>query len=45
MHTTTNSAHLIRSEIWSGQLKEELLDELQAMKYVNWLNEFPDGDR
>ena len=44
MQTTTNSAHLIRSEIWSGQLKEELLDELQAMKYVNWLNEFPDGD-
>lgn len=44
MHTTTNSQHLVRSEIWSGQLKEELLDELQAMKYVNWLNEFPDGD-
>ena len=44
MHTTTNSAHLVRSEIWSGQLKEELLDELQATKYVNWLNEFPDGD-
>jgi hypothetical protein len=43
-HTTTNSDILIRSELWSNQLKEELLDELQAQKYVNWLSEFPDGD-
>lgn len=43
-NTTANSALLIRSEIWSSQLKEELLDELQAMAYVNWMNEFPDGD-
>jgi len=43
-NTTANSALLIRSEIWSSQLKEELLDELQAMTYVNWMNEFPDGD-
>ena len=42
--TTSNSGLLIRSEIWSSQLKEELLDELQAMTYVNWMNEFPDGD-
>lgn len=42
--TTANSQQLIRSEIWSSQLKEELLDELQAMTYVNWMNEFPDGD-
>lgn len=42
--TTGNSAHIIRSEIYSNQLKEELLDETMGMKYVNWLSEFPDGD-
>lgn len=42
-HTTSNSDVLIRSELWSSQLKDVLLDELQAQKYVNWLTEFPDG--
>lgn len=41
--TTDNSGHLIRSEIWSRELKEIILDELMAMKYVRWLSEFPDG--
>lgn len=41
--TTANSAVLIRSELWSSQLKDVLLDELQAQKYINWLSEFPDG--
>jgi hypothetical protein len=41
---TGNSGHLIRSEVWSSQLKEVLEDELQATTYVNWMNEFPDGD-
>lgn len=41
---TGNSDLLIRSELWSNQMKEELLDELQAMKYVRWLQEFPDGN-
>lgn len=41
--TTANSAVLIRSELWSSQLKDVLLDELQAQKYINWLTEFPDG--
>ena len=41
---TGNSAHLIRSEVWSSQLKEVLEDELQATTYVNWMSEFPDGD-
>jgi hypothetical protein len=45
MHTTQNSAILIRSEIWSTQLKEVLLDELRAQGWVNWLSEFPDGDQ
>ena len=41
---TGNSGHLIRSEVWSSQLKEVLEDELQATTYVNWMSEFPDGD-
>jgi len=43
MHDTGNTGHLIRSEVWSSQLKEVLEDELQAQSYVNWMNEFPDG--
>lgn len=41
--TTSNSSVLIRSELWSSQIKDVLLDELMAQKYVNWLSEFPDG--
>ena len=44
MQTTNNSAVLIRSELWSSQLKEVLEEDLQALGYVNWLSEFPDGD-
>lgn len=44
-HTTSNSSLLIRSEIWSTQLKEVLQDELMAQGWVNWLQEFPDGDQ
>lgn len=44
MFTTDNNEHLVRSEVWSSQLKEVLEDELMAVKYVNWLTEFPDGD-
>lgn len=44
MFTTSNTDQLTRSELWSNQLKEVLMDELQAQKYVNWLSEFPDGD-
>lgn len=41
--TTANSEALIRSEIWSGDLKRVLEDQLMATKYVDWLSEFPDG--
>ena len=41
---TTNVDHLTRSLVWSNQLKEVLKDELMGAQYVNWLNEFPDGD-
>ena len=40
---TSNSGVLIRSELWSSQLKEILQDDLEAQGWVNWLSEFPDG--
>jgi hypothetical protein len=42
--TTGNTTLLTRAEVWSRELKEILRDELQAQKYVRWLQEFPDGD-
>lgn len=33
-----NNEHLVRSSLWDAQLKEILLDELFAQKYVDWLN-------
>ena len=42
--TTANSAQLIRSEVWSSELKDILRDELMAAKYVRMLDGFPDGD-
>lgn len=42
--TTQNNEHLIRSQIWSTQLKEVLEDELLGMKYVDMITDFPDGD-
>lgn len=41
--TTVNTDTLIRSELWSNQLKRVLEDELAAMQYVNWID-FPDGN-
>lgn len=41
---TYNTEHLIRSQIWSSQIKEMLEDELFAMKYVDMISDFPDGD-
>ena len=41
---TGANEHLIRSNIWSTQIKEVLLDELFAMKYVDMISDFPDGD-
>ncbi len=42
---TGNSDALIRSEIWSNQLKDVLTDELMANGYVRWLSEFNDGNQ
>lgn len=41
---TSSNDHLIRSNLWSSQIKEVLEDELIAMKYVDMLSEFTDGD-
>lgn len=41
---TTNTEHLIRSELWSARLKETFEADLFAMKYVDMITDFPDGD-
>lgn len=42
--STTNTDHLIRSNLWSNQLKKVLEDELIGMRYVSMITDFPDGD-
>lgn len=42
--TTGNSALLIRSELWSNELKETLKDDLMGMSFVDMLVDFPDGN-
>lgn len=44
MFSTKTNQHLIRSNLWSSQLKEVLLEELMGMKYVDWITDFPDGE-
>jgi len=41
---TYNTEHLIRSEVWSTQIKEVLEFELQGTKYVDMISEFTDGN-
>lgn len=36
---TTNTDHVIRSQLWSAQIKEPLLDELMGMKYVDMITD------
>jgi hypothetical protein len=42
--TTAANEHLIRSNLWSRQIKEVLEDELFAMSFVRMITDFPDGD-
>lgn len=44
MFQTTNTQYLIRSNLWSSQLKEMFLEDLVAMKWVEMINDLPDGD-
>jgi len=41
--TDLTQANLIRTTLWSSNLKELLLDDLNAMKFVKILTDFPDG--
>lgn len=41
--TDSNNQNLVRTNVWSRQLKELLLDDLNAMKFVRILSDFPDG--
>jgi len=41
---TSGMEHLIRSNLWSKEIKDVLEDEIFAMKYVRMLQDFPDGD-
>jgi hypothetical protein len=41
--TYSTGGPLIRTDIWSTQLKELLRDELMAQRLVNWMTDFPDG--
>lgn len=44
MFTTGTNEHLIRSNLWSAQLKRVLEDELIGTRYVRMVTDFPDGD-
>jgi hypothetical protein len=39
----SNTQNLVRSNLWSRQIKELLLDDLNAMKFVRIISDFPDG--
>lgn len=42
---TANSDALIRARVWSTDLKDVLVDTLEANKYVRWITDFPDGNQ
>ena len=42
--SAASDSHLIRSNLWSNQLKDVFEAELMGMKYVDMITDFPDGD-
>lgn len=42
--TTTNISELIRDEIWSQRVQDELQEELFGQDLVEFITDFPDGD-
>lgn len=42
-HSMMTTEYLNRSNVWSRDLKQLLLDDLMAMKFVRNLTDFPDG--
>lgn len=43
VNMTTNTEYLNRTNIWSREITDLLLDDLFAMKFVRTLTDFPDG--
>jgi len=41
---TTATPNLIRTDVWSNQIKEVILDDLIGTKYVKMISDFPDGN-
>ncbi len=41
--STTSTEHLIRSNLWSSRIKEVFLEDLVAMKWIDMVEDFPDG--
>lgn len=41
--TDQSQQNLVRTQLWSRQIKDLLLDELMAMKFVRMITDFPDG--
>lgn len=42
--STQTNEHLIRSNLWSREIKDILEDELIGTRYVKMITDFPDGD-
>lgn len=42
--TSGSPPYLNRANVWSSQLKDVLLSDLQGTGYVDWMTDFPDGD-
>jgi hypothetical protein len=42
--SVASNDHLIRSNLWSSQLKELFDAELIGNRYVDMITDFPDGD-
>jgi len=44
-NTTSNTSQIIRTDVWSKRIREELQEELMAMGLIDWITDFPDGDQ
>ncbi len=42
--TSASPDFLVRTEVWSSQLKDILEETLQGTRYINMLTDFPDGE-
>ena len=44
MVDSTLNSQLIRTNVWSQEIKDILQEQLQLDSYINWITDFPDGD-